>query len=331
MLGEHFEREIREQPDVWRTIAASSKARVLGDALRGRDVLFIGSGSSLFMAQLGALALRKRGISAHALASTEVPFDHAAYEACTVVACSQSGRSDDLLRALDLLAPRNLVALTNTKASPLGERASLVVDVAAGSERAVPASKSVTATAAVLLWTASLLGAQHARGAADLEAVAANVERWLDGGTAIVRDAGAAIARKRSVVVLGTGYGLPVAHEFALKMKEASYVHAEGFSAGEFRHGSAAILDDAYAVIAVIDDASRHVVSRPLRTAGAVRSLRYVVGGSLEGIAQLGPAAGGEFAVLSWLVAAQAIALEAGRARGIDSDVPRGQSKVLES
>ena len=331
MLGEHFESEIREQPDVWRAIAASTKARSLADALRGRDVLFLGSGSSLFMAQLGALALRKRGVRAHALASTEAPFDHAAYKDCVVVACSQSGRSDDLLHALDILQPREIVALTNTQDSPLASRAALVIDVGAGTERAVPASKSVSATAAILLWSASLLDDEPRRSAEILEEIAHHVGAWLEGGMRDVRDAGKEIAQRKSVVIVGTGYGLAVANEFALKLKEASYIHAEGFSAGEFRHGSAAILDATYAVVGVVDDASRAIVQRPLAKAAESGSLRFTVGSAIDGMSLLGPAAEGEFAVLGWLVAAQAIALETGRARGVDSDAPRGQSKVLES
>lgn len=328
MNGEHFEREIREQPGVWRAIAASEKARVLAGSLEGRDVLFLGSGSSLFMAQLGALALRKRGIDAHALASTEAPFDHAAYRRCVVVACSQSGRSEDLLNALDILQPQDLVALTNTRDSPLGARASVVIDVGAGREQAVPASKSVTATAAILLWAASLLDADPMRNADALLDIADRVAAWLGGDHGAAR-AAATIARKHSVVVLGTGYGLPVASEFALKMKEASYLHAEGFSAGEFRHGSAAILDDGYALVGIVDDASRAVVEKPLRRAIETGAATYAVGVSVEGVPLLGPAATGEFAVLTWLVAAQMLALETGRARGVDSDAPRGQSKVL--
>jgi len=64
MLGVHLEREIREQPDIWRAIAESDKAERLAREIRDRDVVLLGSGSSLFMAQLGALALRLVGYAA---------------------------------------------------------------------------------------------------------------------------------------------------------------------------------------------------------------------------------------------------------------------------
>jgi glucosamine--fructose-6-phosphate aminotransferase (isomerizing) len=330
MAGEHFEREIREQPEVWRGIASSDKAPCLAEAIRGRDVVLLGSGSSLFMAQLGALALRRRGIRAHALAATEAPLDHAAYARAVVVACSQSGESEDLLEALDILKPELLIALTNTAHSTLSERATIVIDVGAGTEVAVPASKSVTATAAILVWAAGLLGARHVRNAQTLIETADRVGAWLEGAAfASVREAAGKIARQRSVIIVGTGYGLPVAYEAALKMKEASYVHAEGFSAGEFRHGSAAILDASCALVGIVDDVSLRVVERPIRDALQAGSQCYTVGGELRGVPLLGPVVGEAFNTLAWLVAAQAVALEAGRARGIDSDAPRGQSKIL--
>jgi glutamine---fructose-6-phosphate transaminase (isomerizing) len=333
MLGVHFEKEIREQPDVWTTIAGSDKARALADAIGGRDIVLLGSGSSLFMAQLGALALRRRAIRAHALAATEAPLDHAAYEGSAIIAVSQSGQSEDLLHALDVLNPKLVIALTNTARSPLGDRASLTIDVGAGREIAVPASKSVTATAAILLWAAGMLGSRHERSAHALIETAEDVRSWLDSASAIeeVRAAAARIATRRSVLIFGTGYGLPTAHEFALKMKEASYIHAEGFSAGEFRHGSGAMLDASCAAIAIVDDVSRQVVNRPMLEAAAADSLRYAIGGRLGDVPVLGPVVGLAFNTLAWLVAAQMIALYTGRACYVESDAPRGQVKVLDS
>jgi glutamine---fructose-6-phosphate transaminase (isomerizing) len=333
MLGVHFEHEIREQPDVWTAIAASDKARALAAAIDGRDIVLLGSGSSLFMAQLGALALRRRAILAHALAATEAPLDHAAYEGSAVIAVSQSGQSEDLLHALDVLNPKVLIALTNSAQSPLAERASLTIDVGAGREVAVPASKSVTATAAILLWAAGMLGKNHQRNAQTLVETAEDVRSWLDSESAIeeVRAAAARIATRRSVLIFGTGYGLPIAREFALKLKEASYIHAEGFSAGEFRHGSGAMLDASCASIAIVDDVSRQVVNRPMLEAAATDGLLYAIGGRLSGVPVLGPVVGIAFNTLAWLVAAQMIALYTGRARYVESDAPRGQTKVLDS
>src|SRR5579863_5823831 len=154
--GATLESEIAAQPDVWRRIARSARAREFANAVSGREVVLVGSGSSLFVAMLGALALRRRGIRAAALAATEAGFERGAYCGKTVVALSQSGRSTDLLNALEVLEPEHVVALTNTADSPLAKRAHVTIDVEAGPERAVPATKSVTAMAAIVLWGAGL-------------------------------------------------------------------------------------------------------------------------------------------------------------------------------
>lgn len=330
--GAHFEQEINAQPDVWDAIAASDRAERLARAIDS-DVLFVGSGSSLFAGQLGALALRRRGVRANALAATEARLDHNAYSGSVVVALSQSGRSSDLLAALDAIAPRRLVALTNTVDSPLGARADVTIDIGAGNEVAVPASKSVTATAAIALWAASLVGGDNHRTARMLVETAGAVRRWLaSDGIAAVAGAGATLAAKSNVVVLGSAYGLPIAREFALKLKEASYLHAEGFAAGEFRHGSIAMVDASYGVVGIVDDASIGTVAQPLHECAAAGAQCFTIGQPpIDAVPGLGPRVETSFNTLAWLVTAQLLALHAGRSREIDSDTPRGLTKALVS
>jgi glutamine---fructose-6-phosphate transaminase (isomerizing) len=328
MLGAHFEAEIREQPDVWRRIAASEGAARFAASVAGRDVLFLGSGSSLFVGMLGALAFRRRGIRAAALAATEARFDANAYRDTCVVALSQSGRSTDLLGAIELLAPSLLIALTNDTSSPLAARADVVIDALAGPEIAVPASKSVTSMAAILLWAAALTGGRKNRTAATLEQTADDVRAWLaSDGVEDVAVAARRIARRRSVAVVAAGYGVPVAYELALKIKEASYVHAEGFPAGEFRHGSSAMLDASTAIVGIVDEASREVVQRPLAEAAEAEAARYVIGARCGDVPLIGPSAGEAFNTLAWLVAGQMLALSLGRANFVESDAPRGLRK----
>jgi glucosamine--fructose-6-phosphate aminotransferase (isomerizing) len=329
MLGRRFEAEIREQPSVWRRIAASDAALRLAEAVRGRALLFVGSGSSLFAGMLGALAYRRRGIHARALAATEARFDHAADRDACIVALSQSGRSTDVLEALDVLAPARVVALTNDTASPLAARAAVVVDCLAGPETAVPASKSVTSTAAILLWAAALTGGATHRSAATLEATASDVEAWLQRDAAEMEAVATQLAHVRTVAVVGAGYGVPLAFEIALKIKEASYVHAEGFAAGEFRHGSSAMLDASSAILGIVDATSRTIVDRPLASAAVAKAARYVIGEPSGSISTLGPQTGDAFNTLAWLVTGQYLALALGRARGVDSDAPRGLHKFV--
>jgi glucosamine--fructose-6-phosphate aminotransferase (isomerizing) len=329
-LGAQFEREIRAQPEVWQRLARGDAAQRLARAIDD-DIVLVGSGSSLFVAQLGALALRRRRVRAHAVAATEARLDHRAYENKTVIAISQSGRSSDVLEALDVLVPRRLIALTNSVDSPLAARADIVVDVEAGEEIAVPATGSVSATVAILLWAASLLGGATSRRAEVLAATAQSIRAWFatPDYDRIVRAAGH-IARRRSVIVLGSDYGLPIALETALKLKEASYLHAEGFAGGEFRHGSVAMVDASCAVIGIVDFDALPTVARPLRDVADSDCLRYVIGSTpVDDVPRLGPLVDEPYNSLAQLVAAQLVALHAARARHVDSDAPRGLSKAL--
>ncbi len=330
--GVQFEREIREQPQAWERVAGSDAAARLAEALEG-EVLLVGSGSSLFAAQLGAIALRRRGITAHAVAATEAQGDAKAYQHRVVVAISQSGRSSDVLQALDALQPRRTIALTNTADSPLGARADLTIDIGAGPELAIPATKSVSCTIAILLSAASLIAHAHTRDADVLVRTAQTVDSWLNGAEVepVVR-AGVAISARHDIMVLGTDYGAPIAREAALKFKEAAYLHAEGFEAGEFRHGSAAMIDASSVVLGIMDRDALQVVGRPLREAKKSGALRYVVGAvTADGIARLGPQVDDPYNTLAWLVTVQLLALYAARARGINSDAPRGLTKAIVS
>ncbi|MBV8655482.1 MAG: SIS domain-containing protein [Candidatus Eremiobacteraeota bacterium] len=330
-LGRHFEREIFEQPDRWEALARSDASSALAAALEG-DVLLIGSGSSLFAAQLGAIALRRRGIDATAVAATEAPGDHRAYQGRTVVAISQSGRSTDVLRALDALRPRSVVALTNTSDSPLGERANVTIDVAAGPERAIPATKSVSCTIAILLTAASLRGGDQSRNAAVLVRTAETIRAWLRDSTAAIAVPAARIAHCSGIVILGTDYGVPIAREAALKFKEATYMHAEGFEAGEFRHGSAAMADPSTAAIGIVDRDGSPIVGAAMRDLAARGALRLVVGTEpIDGIERVGPIVDDPYNTLAALVTVQLLALHIARTRGVDSDAPRGLTKAIVS
>jgi glutamine---fructose-6-phosphate transaminase (isomerizing) len=153
---------------------------------------------------------------------------------------------------------------------------------------------------------------------------------WLaSDGLDAVRDAAERIARRRSIIYTGSGFGAPVANELALKLREAAYLSADGLAAGEFRHGSTAMLDASFAVVGIVDDATRDIVRRPLEAAALAESARFVIGEPFDGITGLGPRVPEAWETLGWLITGQLIALYAGRARGVNSDAPRGLVKSI--
>jgi glutamine---fructose-6-phosphate transaminase (isomerizing) len=330
MLGAHFEAEIRQQPPLWRKLAASDLPARLASSFEVDEVCFIGSGSSLIAGELGAIALLRCGVRAYALAATEAAFAIEGIRDATVVAISQSGQSGDVLKALDVIAPRQLVAVTNDASSPLASRADDVIELGIGVEEAIPATKSVSVTMALLLLAASHRMGTLQADAAALVHTADAVAIWLGSETADMIVESRKIAVRPSVAILGSGFGLPVARELALKLKEASYLHAEAFAVGEFRHGNMAMLDPTYSVLAIADTMSRATVAPLLEGAKELQALCMTIGAEFEGIERIGHIlAPPPFEVLGSLVAGQMLALQVGRARLVDSDAPRSLTKYV--
>ena len=173
---------------------------------------------------------------------------------------SQSGETADTLAALRLLRAReqSVLAVVNVDESSMAREADAKLLTVAGPEIGVASTKAFTAQLAVLASLA--LGFARARGTLDAAAearltaalleVPAHAAALLEDGAEIQAMA-AAVAPARDVLFLGRGSLYPIALEGALKLKELSYIHAEGYAAGEMKHGPIALIDPAVPVIAL--------------------------------------------------------------------------------
>lgn len=246
------------------------------------------------------------------------------------LAISQSGRSPDLLDAVKRQrgAGAFTVALVNAEDSPLAALADEVIALSAGPERAVAATKSCLASlAAVAALAASWSGdAELIRALEDLpdELRAAAARSWC-----------AALAPfhyARSMFVIGRGYGLGVAQEMALKLKETCGIHAEAYSAAEVRHGPMALVEAGFPVLALGGSdaaaASVHEVAREFTARGAA----VLLADPDPGLADLPmPRC---HPVIEPLLALQSFYLFAARlaiARGRNPDAPPHLNKVTET
>jgi len=183
----------------------------------------------------------------------------------SVLVLSQSGETSDTLAALGEARRRGqkTLAITNHPASTMAHLADVSMPLAAGVEKAIPATKSFTCQLAVLyllaLYDGARLGRMDAARIAghieELLAVPGKIEAALDGW----RQQMAELAKKYKPAVtflyLGRGIHYAIAREGALKLKEASYVHAEGYPAGELKHGPNALVSDRVplVVLATVD------------------------------------------------------------------------------
>jgi glucosamine--fructose-6-phosphate aminotransferase (isomerizing) len=263
-----------------------------------------------------------------------------------VVAISQSGETADTLGAAKAARQRDasLLAITNVVGSALAREASGVLYTHAGPEIGVASTKTFTATLTACYLLALALGRQRGhltaidglKRMAELEEGPRLMEAALSLDSAIQ-----ALARKLSgyqnFLYLGRGLHYPIALEGALKLKELSYIHAEGYPAGEMKHGPIALIDERMPVVAPAPrDASYERVMANLEEVKARDGRVIAVGhqGDIELARRVDhmieiPAAAELLAPLVSVIPLQLLAYHIAALRGLDVDQPRNLAKSV--
>jgi glutamine---fructose-6-phosphate transaminase (isomerizing) len=245
---------------------------------------------------------------------------------------SQSGGSPDLVEAT-LAARRRgalTVAVTNTPDSPLTACAELTVDIGAGAELAVAATKTYTASLIALYLLVDAVRGGTGEPVAGIDALA---ERTLSGCSTAVEEA---VERYRSVermVTTGRGYSSATAAEAALKLAETSYLAARAYSGADLLHGPVAAIDAGTGVVAVTSagrggEAMRDVVAAVRERGADVLAVGSAAPEMPAGLRIPVPHTAEEVAPILEVLPLQRLALGLSLARGGDPDRPRGLSKV---
>ena len=258
---DHFMlKEIHEQP---RALRQTLRGRVdelagsvdIGDlaALAPTGVQFVACGTSYHAALYAAQLYRNAGVPAQAFLGSEYASSPPPIGEALVVGITQSGETADTLSALreaDRRGARTL-AVTNTVGSTAAREADHVFYIRAGPEIGVAATKTFASQLAALNLLALGTAGGNARDIVPaLRELPGDVQALLDESNA------RAVAEKftdaSAYFFIGRGYHHPVALEGALKMKEISYKHAEGFAAGELKHGPLALVTEDTPVFAIV-------------------------------------------------------------------------------
>jgi glucosamine--fructose-6-phosphate aminotransferase (isomerizing) len=186
-----------------------------------------------------------------------------------VIAISQSGETMDTLMALRHAREQRakVLAICNTNGSTIPRESDAVVYTYAGPEIAVASTKAfltqIVATYVIALYLAQVRGTKYGDEIKsiidDLEEIPAAVAKVLE-STEPVRALARDLKDAQSVLFIGRHVGYPVALEGALKLKELAYMHAEGFAAGELKHGPIALIEDGLPVFVVIPPKGRDVL-----------------------------------------------------------------------
>jgi glucosamine--fructose-6-phosphate aminotransferase (isomerizing) len=357
---DHFMlKEIHEQPTALRQSIAGRVTRAdsiiveelagLSAALDGiRRIELVACGSAYYAALIGATALQEwTGLPARATVGSEFRYSPPPLDPETlVIAVTQSGETADTIAPTRLARARGclVIAVTNTVGSAITREADAVLFLQAGPEVAVAASKTfVTQVTTLIILAAAIAKARGSLGserevqlAQALRALPDAAQRTLDLAVGT-----AALARRyvnsRGFMFVGRGYGYPAALEGALKLKEVSYVHAEGYAAGELKHGPISLLDAECPLVAVATRSSVYdkVISNVME--GRARDAR-VIAIATEGDPQIERFAdevcwvADTDEVLSPILAViplQLFAYHTAVARGTDVDQPRNLAKSV--
>lgn len=260
------------------------------------------------------------------------------------VAVSQSGSSPDLVDSL--AAARTCgaltVAVTNNPSSPLAGHADLQVDVRAGAEHAVAATKTYTAELlALYLLVEGARGGDPVTAAADLPRLAADVLAPDSAEQSAVTRLAQRYRFAERLVTTARGYSYPTARESALKLMETSYLSAQAFSGADLLHGPMAMVDEAMPVIAVVPGgAAGRAMAPVVERLRERRADLVLLGGGAAALAGGGatgdvvlptPEVAEELSPVLEILPLQRLAWHVAVNRGGDPDRPRGLSKITET
>ena len=250
----HFTiKEISEQPDTILRAVDNNQIQQLVDNIKQAKNLYItGSGTSYNAAEIAKYLMSKFAkIKINTLISSELPFSPNEIESdSTLITISQSGESADVLEAVKIAKESNakILSIVNLLNSSLSQQSSLAIGLNCGPEIGVAATKSFTSQLAILYRITDQLcnGCINP----DWKKVSEAISQVLSNNLKI-KELAKNLKEITDIYVLGRGIHLPIAREAALKLKELSYIHAEGIPGGELKHGPLALMDSNVYVIII--------------------------------------------------------------------------------
>jgi glucosamine--fructose-6-phosphate aminotransferase (isomerizing) len=335
--------EIREQPDAVRRLLDEARAPIarIAERLRGAHVDTIVVAARGTSDHAAVYAQYVFGARHRTLVALAAPSIISLYESeprfarSVVVGISQSGASPDIVGVVAAARGQGVptIAITNTPGSPLARAAEHTIDLLAGPERAIAATKTYTAE----LTAIAMLSAALAERDDDIAALD-GIPAALDAALETEEDA-ERLAKGRAgisgCVVLGRGYEYATAREWALKLKELARVLADPYSSADFQHGPLALLEPGFPVLAVVPSGppAADLIDLLRRIRDQHRPDLLVIS-DREDARALGSGLALPSGVADWLmpivsiVPAQLFAYHLARARGLDPDAPRNIRKV---
>jgi len=307
------------------------------------EITFVACGTSYHASLVGKYVLEKMAdIPVRVEYASEFNYHNIPFSRTLVVGISQSGETADTLEALRLAKKRGVrtLAITNVLGSTITKIADYILYTRAGPEICVAATKTFIAQLMVLYIISAKLSPISRSELDDfvlkLKMLPEKVQKILDEEDEI-RKIAEKFANYENMMYIGRGIGFPVALEGALKMKEISYIHAEGYPAGELKHGPFALLGENTPVVAcVVRDNTYEIMLSNVKEVKARNSPVIAVAGEDDDEVEKyvdfvirTPSVDPVLTPVTYSVALQLLAYYAARKRGCEIDKPRHLAKSV--
>lgn len=255
-------KEIHDQPMVIRNIAMTYKDQIEQLANRIKNAygtFMLGCGTASYAALAGTYLfsrIAKRHVN-FTIGSEFSYLEDYVTDRTLIIPISQSGETIDVVEPVGVAKKRGaqVAAITNVLGSTIYRQSDFQLLLGAGPEKAVISTKAYTAMISVLLYTAYSLVGETEKGREILLKVVDGITRILmEDYIESVKALAQKLVLHKHMYILGRGPSYPAALEFALKMKETTYIHAEGFAGGELKHGVIALIEEGTPVVALAPD-----------------------------------------------------------------------------
>ena len=343
-------KEIYEQPQAVRDAIYGNAGNIdqIAREIAAYDKIFIVAMGTSYHAALYAKYLLQRLAGKVPIVEEASEFRYEAEnlidERTLIIAITQSGETADTLAAIKLAKEKGakVLSIVNVVGSMATRLSDLVIYTHAGPEIGVAATKTYTTQLTVLAMLAIALGKQLKSGESayltklnkELQRVPDLIEEVLKHESSL-KDLAEVLKDKRDFFYIGRGVSVPTAFEGALKLKEISYIHAEGLSAGELKHGPLALIEDGVPVVAIAPSGKllEKMISN-IKEVNARRGLIISLGNSesLRSVSDIFlemPEVDELLSPIVYVVPLQILAYHLAVLRGNDPDKPRNLAKSV--
>jgi glucosamine--fructose-6-phosphate aminotransferase (isomerizing) len=295
---------------------------------QSKKVIFASCGTSYHASLLGAYYLHSVGVETQTLIASEFKYYANVDDKTLVIAISQSGETMDVIDALKY-AKKNkakVVSIVNVPFSTIQRMSELSLNIIAGQEVCVASTKAFVNQATLLLRIAQEFGFK-----VNLANLADKIRKILEQKENI-KIVAEELAGSKDTYIIGRGLTYPVAREIALKIKEISYIHAEGMMGGELKHGTIALIEQGTPVISLINNCDVDILSNTREVEARGAKIIIITNnpefGKKENTVYIETDNDGKFGILAAVIG-QLIAYYAADKLGRPIDKPRNLAKSV--